>query len=266
MQDPGKGLEGLTSSQRGYMDAMQQDTPAQPQAGVASAPAAASGRGLGRAAGPASLSSAAARLAELQLPAPPTLRAPATPGAWSRSPWSHGASRYGPSQVVPAPSEEEQHPDSSRPLPAAQQRQQSAQQTPSLAKSVFSRVAVIGNRRLLAEQQQQWAAGSAAGQEQQQSAHPAPSLASSVFARVVVIGNKRLLPEQQQQGVAGSAAGQDELEAGPLGASACVVPSQPQLEDPERSRSPREAGMAAATGNEGGDRPGSATLMPRGGR
>ena len=265
VQDPADGPEGLIGRRSGGTAAMLTGAPAQPQAGVASAPAAASGRGLSRTVSPASLTSAAAGSAEPQQPAPLTLRSPATPGAQSRSPGSHRASRYGPSQVVPCSSEEEeQHPDGSRPLLAIQQRQQSAQPSPSLAKSVFSRVAVIGNMRLMAEQQQR-AAGSAAGQEEQQSARPVPSLARSVFARVAVTGNRRLLPEQQQ-GPAGSAAGQEELEAAPLGASACVVPSQPQLEDPERSESPTEAGMAAATGSEGGDGPGSATLMPRGSR
>ena len=267
-QDPADGSIGLPSSQSGCVAAMPEGAPAQPPAGVAPAPAAASGRGPSRTAIPDSLSLAAARLAELQQPAAPTHIDPVTPRVQSRPLLSDRASRYGPSQVVPAPQEEGQHPNSSRPLSAAQQRQQSAQQTPSLARSVFSRVAVIGSRRLLANQQQQGAAGSAAGQQQQQSAQPMPSLARSVFARVAVIGSGRVLPEQQPT-AAGSAAGQEELEAGPLGASTSPEPLQPQSEALERPESLTEAasgGMAAAAGSEGGAGPSGAALTGRGSR
>ena len=267
-QDPADGPVGLTSSQNGCVAAMPEGAPAQPQAGVAPAPAAASGRGLSSTAIPDSLSLAAARLAELQQPAAPTHGDPVTPGAQSRPLLSDRASRYGPSQVVPAPQEEGHHPNSSRPLTEAQPRQQSAQQTLSLAKSVFSRVAVIGSRRLLADQQQQGPASSAAGQQQQQSAQPVPSLARSVFARVAVIGSGRVLPEQQER-AAGTAAGQEELEAGPLGASTSPEPLQPQAEAPERPERPTEAasgGVATATGSEGGAGPSGTAPTGRGSR
>ncbi len=191
----------------------------------------------------------------------------ATPGGKSRSPRLHKASRYGPS-VVPAPPEESQHPYSSRSLLTAQQGQQSAQLTPSLARSVFARVAVIGNRRVLPEQQQQRAADSAAGQQRQQSAEPTPSLARSVSAQVAVIGNRRLLAEQQQ-GAAGSAAGQEELEAALLEASMFAVPEQLQPEALDCTESQTEAasrGMAAATGSESGEGPSDAILTCRGSR
>ena len=112
----------------------------------------------------------ATRSAEPQKPATPALRAPAITWGQARSPRWHRASHYGPSQVVPGPLEESQQPDSSRPLLEAQQGQQSAQPTPSLARSVFSRVAVIGNRRCQAELQQRSAAGSAARQEEPKAA------------------------------------------------------------------------------------------------
>ena len=147
------------------MAAMAKGDTVQPQQAVTSAPAAASGRGLGRTSSLTNLGLAAASVAEHQQPAPQMLSAPATPRGQAGSLWSHRTSRYGPSQVVPAPLEVRQRPDSSRPLLAAQQGQHSPQPTPSLAKSIFSRVAVIGNRRLLADQQQRRAAGSAAGQE-----------------------------------------------------------------------------------------------------
>ena len=224
VQDPGDGPRRLASSWSGIMAATQQGAPAQPQAGVAPAPAAASGRGLGRAASLTSLSAAAAASAELEQPAPRTLGTPATP--WGQSfPRSHRASHYGPSQVVPAPAEESQPPDSRRPLLGVQPRQHAAQATPSLASSILSWVAVIGNRRIL--------------------------------------------PEQQQQSAAGSATGQEELEAAPRGTSMRGVPIQPQPEVPERPESPTEAasrGMAAATGSEGGDGPGSAHPMRGGSR
>ena len=173
MQNPADGPEGLIGSQSGA-----QDAPARPQAGVASALADASVRGLNRTASLTSLSSAAASFAELRQPAAPRLNPLATPEGKSRSPRLHKASRYGPSQVVPAPPEESQHPYSSRSLLTAQQGQQSAQLTPSLARSVFARVAVIGNRRVLPEQQQQRAAASAAGQEELEAA----LLEASMFA------------------------------------------------------------------------------------
>ena len=169
VQDPADGPERLISSWSGFMAAMAKGDTAQPQA-VASAPAAASGRALSRTASLTSLSSAAAGFAERQQPAPQTISAPATPRGQARSPWPHRTSRYGPSQVVPAPLEDGRHPDSSNPLLAAHQGQHSPQPTPSLAKSIFSRVAVIGNRRLLAEQQQQRAAGSATSQDEPRAA------------------------------------------------------------------------------------------------
>ena len=154
------------------MAAVPKSAPAQPQASGASASAAASGRGLRRTASLWGLGSAPAVFAELQQPAPQTLGTPATRGGEPLGfPWSLRASRYGPSQVVPAPPEESQHPDSRRSLLAAQQRQQSAQPSSSLAKrSIFARVAVIGNRRVLPEQQRRGAAGLAASQEEPQAA------------------------------------------------------------------------------------------------
>ena len=169
VQDPADGPERLISSWSGFMAAMAKGEAAQPQA-VASAPAAASGRSLSRTASLTSLTSAPAGFAERQQPATQMLSAPATPRGQARSPWPHRTSRYGPSQVVPAPLEDGQHPDSSGPLLAAQQGQTSPQPIPSLAKSIFSRVAVLGNRRLLAEQQQRSAAGSAARQEEPKAA------------------------------------------------------------------------------------------------
>ena len=204
------------------MAAMPESALAQPHAGAASAPAAALGTDLSRTASLTSLSSPSAVFAELQQPAPQTLSTPATPAGQSRFPWSLRASRYGPSQVVPAPLEEGQHPDSSRSAPAAQQRQQSAQLPASPAKLILPRVAAVGNKRLLAEQQRWSAAGAAAHQQGPQAA--------------------------------------------PLRASACSMPSRPRLEDAERSGSPTEAGMAAATGGEGGDGPSSAYPTRRGDR
>ena len=166
-QDPADGPERLISSWSDFMAAMVKGEPAQPQA---AAPAAASGRGLSRTARVPRRWWPAGGSAGRQQPAPQMLSAPATPRGQARSPWSHRTSRYGPSQVVPAPLEDGQHPDGSKPLLAAQQGQHSPQQTPSLAKSIFSRVAVIGNRRLLAEQQQRRAAVSAAGQEEPKAA------------------------------------------------------------------------------------------------
>ncbi len=168
VRDPADGPLCLITSQGGCVDAMLQGAPAQPQAGVESVPA--SGRGLNRTASLTSLSSAAAGSAELQQPAAPMPRAPVTTGGQFHSPRSRRASRYGPAQVVPAPPEGSQHPDGSRPLPAVQQRQQSAQPTPSLARSILSWVAVIGSRRILPEQQQHRAAGFAAGQEELEAA------------------------------------------------------------------------------------------------
>ena len=149
------------------MAAMAQGETVQPQQAVASASAAVSGRGISRTSSLMSLSSAAAGFAERLQLAPQMLSAPAAPRGKACSPWSHRTSRYGPSQVVPGPLEDGQHPDSSSPLLTAQQGQHSPQPTPSLAKSIFSRVAVLGSRRLLAEQQH---AGSAAGQEEPKAA------------------------------------------------------------------------------------------------
>ena len=204
------------------MAAMPKSAPAQPHAGAALAPAVASGTALNRTASLTGLSSPSAVFAELQQSAPQTLGTPATPAGQSRFPWSLRASRYGPSQVVPAPLEEGQPSDSRRSMPAAQQRQQSAQLSASPAKLILPRVAAVGNRRLLAE--------------------------------------------QQRRSVAGAAAHQQGPKAAPLRASACAVPSRPWLEDAERSGSPTEAGMAAATGSEGGDGPSSAYPTRRGDR
>ena len=208
------------------MAATPKSAPAQPQAGVPPAPAAASGRGLGRAASLTSLSSAAAASAELQQPAPQRLIPPAMPWRQPRFPRSHRASHYGPSQVVPAPSEESQHPDGRRPPPAAQQRQQSAQASPSLARSILAWVAVLGTRRCRAEQQQQQStAGSAAGQEELEAA----SLGTSTCA----------VPFQPQ----------------------AQVPERSGSPTDTASR-----GMAAASDCKGGAGMGSVTLMRRGSR
>ena len=208
------------------MAAVQREESAQPHAGVASAPADASGRGLSRAASLTSPSLASAVVAELQQPTPLTPRTPATPGGQPRSPRSHRTSRYGPSQVVPAPPEESRQPDSRRPLPAAQQRQQSAQATPSLARSILSWVAVLGARRCRAEQQQQSTAGSAAGQEELEAA--APKGASTCA-----------MPFQPQLG----------------------VPERPESPTEAAGR-----GMTAASGSMGGDGSGGATPTRRGSR
>ena len=192
------------------MATMPEGAPAQPHAGVASAPAAASGTNLSRTASLMSLSSPSAVFPEIQQPVPPMLTAPATPGGQSRFSWSLRSSRYGPSQVVPAPPEEDQHPNSRRPLPAAQQRQQSAQATPSPGRSILSWVAVLGTRRYQAMQQQQRAAGSAAGQEELEAATlGASTCAAPVQPQPEVPERQESPKEAAGRGMAAASGGQD---------------------------------------------------------
>ena len=192
------------------MGAMPERAPAQPHAGVASAPAAASGTELSRTASLKSLRSPSAVFPELQQPVPPTLATPATPGGRSRFPWSLRSSRYGPSQVVPAPPEECLHPDGRRPLPAAQQRQQSAQATPSPGRSILSWVAVLGTRRYQAVQQHQRAAGSAAGQEELEAATLGASMCAAPFQPQAEVLERQQSPKAAARtGMAAASGGQD---------------------------------------------------------